>query len=166
MRPHDTALGRGTGANFLLTACYNGSARFLRPLGGKLMETATMGKVIVTAAIQNMGDLYNAHQGVLPADQVRRIEVTDALVDTGATTLAMPKRLIIQLGLVPLRTRTVRTAAGLATLQTYAGAHLMIQGRECSCDVTEIADDCPVLIGQIPLEALDLVFIEIAREHE
>ena len=54
------------------------------------MDAATMGRVIVTAMIENVADLYNANQGVLPADQVRRVEVTDALVDTGASTLSMP----------------------------------------------------------------------------
>jgi hypothetical protein len=116
-----------------------------------------MGKVIVTAKIENVGDLYNASQGVLPAEQVRRVEVTDALVDTEATTLSMPNHLIAQLGLIRLRSRTLRTAAGLTTLQTYGGAYLMVQDRVCTCDVTEIADGCPVLIGQIALEGLDLV---------
>jgi predicted aspartyl protease len=121
------------------------------------VETPTMGKVVVTAKIENVGDLYSVHQGSLSADKVRGIEVTDALVDTGATTLSVPKRLITQLGLIPLRTRTVRSATGIAMLQTYGGAHLLVEGRECTCDVTEVSDDCPVLIGQIPLEGLDLV---------
>ena len=127
------------------------------PFGGSPVETLTMGKVIVTAKIENVADLYNANQGVLPADQVRRVEVTDALVDTGATTLSMPKWLIAQLGLIPFRTRTVRTPSGVATFQVYAGVRLEVQGRECSCDVLEIADECPVLIGQVPLELLDFV---------
>jgi predicted aspartyl protease len=121
------------------------------------MGTTTMGKVIVTATIENVGDKYQVHQGKMPADQVRRVEVTDAMVDTGATTLSMPKRLIAQLGLVPLRTRTARTAGGLATLHLYGGAHVVVQGRECTCDVIELPDECPVLIGQIPLEMLDFV---------
>jgi predicted aspartyl protease len=116
-----------------------------------------MGKVVVTAKIENVADLYNAHQGVLPADQVRRVEVANALVDTGATTLSMPKRLIAQLGLIAFRKRTVRTPSGVATFQVYAGVRLEVQGRECSCDVLEIADECPVLIGQVPLELLDFV---------
>ena len=37
-------------------------------------------------------------RGLIPADQVRRITVTDALVDTGSTLLALPSRLIRQLG--------------------------------------------------------------------
>jgi hypothetical protein len=34
---------------------------------------------------------------------------------------------------------------------------LTIQGRDCVVEVYEIADYLPVLIGQIPLEALDWV---------
>jgi hypothetical protein len=39
----------------------------------------------------------------------------------------------------------------------YSVVRLTIQGRECALDVGEIADELPVLIGQIPLEALDFV---------
>ncbi len=65
------------------------------------METQTMGSVLVTAKIESLEDLYQVDRGSLPADQVRRVEVTDALVDTGATILSMPKRLIDHLGLRP-----------------------------------------------------------------
>ena len=34
---------------------------------------------------------------------------------------------------------------------------LIIQGRDCEVRVAEIADNCPVLIGYIPLEQLDFV---------
>ena len=76
------------------------------------METATMGKVIVPARIENLEDLYKVNQGLLAPDQVRGVEVTDALIDTGATGLHLPKRLVAQLGLQPLRTRQARTIAG------------------------------------------------------
>ena len=49
------------------------------------METTTMGKVLVTAKIENLEDLYKVNQGLLADDQVRRIEVHDAVIDTGAT---------------------------------------------------------------------------------
>jgi hypothetical protein len=45
------------------------------------METATVGKVLVSAKIENVIDLYAASQGQIPDDQVRRIEVSDAFVD-------------------------------------------------------------------------------------
>jgi len=121
------------------------------------METATMGKVIVTAVIENLHDLYDVHRGTLSDDQVRRAEVTDALVDTGATTLSLPKRLVAQLGLQPVRTRRARTSAGPVTLQMYGVVRLTIQGRDWNGDVVEVPDDCPVLIGQLALEGLDFV---------
>src|SRR6266581_4373571 len=111
------------------------------------MRTATMGKVIVTAKIENLNDLLNASQGLLPPEQVRSVEVTDALVDTGATMLSLPKRLVTQLGLQPVRTRQARTSAGPVTVQMYSAVRLTIQGRDCTCDVVELPDDCPVLIG-------------------
>ena len=51
------------------------------------METETLGKVLVKAKIENLFDVENRERGLLPADQVRIVDVTDALVDTGATIL-------------------------------------------------------------------------------
>lgn len=121
------------------------------------MEIVTMGKVQVPAVIQNLEDLYKAESGTISADEVRRVEVPDALVDTGAVMLSMPKQLLARLGLKPFRKRTVRTVGGLVETQLYSGVRLTVQGREFTCDVAEIPDDCPVLIGQIPLEGLDFV---------
>ena len=81
------------------------------------MEIPTMGKVLVTAKIENLHDLFDERTGRLSADKVRSVEVSDALVDTGATMLSMPKRMITQLGLHPVRTRQARTSAGAVTLQ-------------------------------------------------
>jgi predicted aspartyl protease len=121
------------------------------------METPTMGKVLVTAKIENLEDLYSVKKGLLPEDQVRRIEVQDALVDTGATTLLLPKRMVTALGLIPLRTRHSRGLGGDFMLPMYGTVRLTIQGRDCPVDVGEIGDEYPVLVGQIPLEALDWV---------
>jgi predicted aspartyl protease len=121
------------------------------------MEPPTMGKVLVTAKIENLGDLYNVKQGLLPDDQVRRIEVADAVIDTGATTLLLPKRMINALGLEPLRTRHSRGLGGEFILPVYGTVRLTIQGRDCPLDVGAIGDEYPVLVGQIPLEALDWV---------
>jgi predicted aspartyl protease len=121
------------------------------------METETMGRVTVLAKIENLSDLFMATKGLLPADQVRRLEVSNALVDTGATGLSMPKSLIQQLGLDPIRPRTALTSAGTVTVQTYGTARLTIPERDCPIDVTEVPDECPVLIGQLPLEAMDFV---------
>jgi predicted aspartyl protease len=121
------------------------------------METEAMGRVLVTAKIENLEDLYLAKKGHLLAERVRQVEVQDALVDTGATGLSMPQRLIAQLGLEPLRTRRARTSVGMVVVRVFGAVRLTIQDRDCVCDVTDLPDDCPVLIGQVPLELLDFV---------
>ncbi len=116
-----------------------------------------MGKVIVTAMIENLEDLYAVEQGLLSDDQVRRIEVHDAVVDTGTLTMLLPKRMVTALGLEPLRVRHSRGLGGEFLLPVYGTVRLTIQGRGCAQFVGEIGDEYPVLIGQIPLEALDWV---------
>jgi clan AA aspartic protease len=116
-----------------------------------------MGKVLVTAKVQNVDDLVRARDGTIKSEEVRTVEVTDALVDTGATILSMPRRYIAQLGLKPVRSRTVQTSMGSAVHQAFGTVRLTIQERDCPCDVLELPDDCPVLIGQLALEALDFV---------
>src|SRR5436853_619502 len=82
--------------------------------------------------------------GCRPPEAVRAADVPDALVDTGASTLSVPRRLVAQLGLKPLRSREAPTSAGPVTLQVYGTVRLTVQGRDCTCDVVEIPDDCPV----------------------
>jgi predicted aspartyl protease len=121
------------------------------------MGTELVGKVLVKAKIENFGDLENSERGLLPPDQVRSIEVDDALVDTGASTLLLPARYIQKLGLRKFRSRPARGVGGPVAMSMYAAVRLTIQDRECYLDVGEISDDLPVLIGQIPLESLDFV---------
>jgi len=116
-----------------------------------------MGKVLVSARIENLKDLYQANDGQVAPEAVRSVTVEDALVDKGATGLLMPKRLIAQLGLDKFRVRSDKTTGGTVSLNVYSTVRLTIQGRECHCDVTEINDDLPVLIGQVPLELMDWV---------
>lgn len=119
------------------------------------MEVATMGKVLVNAKIENLDDLFGVRKGLLTEDQVRRVDVTDALVDTGATGLLLPSRWIAQLGLEPLHVRPSRTIGGPVPLQMYRAVRLTVQGRDCISDVAEIPDDFSAVIGQVPLELMD-----------
>ncbi|SRR5579883_3112445 len=99
------------------------------------MEPATVGKVLVTAKIENIVDLYAASKGQIPDDEVRRIEVPDAQVDTGASHLGLPKRLIEELGIPQISSGRAKTTAGYRTLGIYGPVRLTIQGRFCSIDV-------------------------------
>ena len=116
-----------------------------------------MGKVVVTAKLVNNGDIELRERAALPPDQVRWVEVTDALVDTGAWGLMLPKKLIAQLGLRHVRTRQGRGLGGKLSIPIYSPVLLTIQDRECAMEVGEIPDEFPVLIGQLPLEAMDFV---------
>jgi predicted aspartyl protease len=121
------------------------------------MGITTVGKVLVTAKIENLNDLYEVSKGRLKAEEVRRLEVPDALVDTGAMFLSLPRRYVQQLGLERYRTRKAKTSGGVADIDLYGMVLLLIQGRDCRVEVAEIPDECPVLIGQVPLELLDFV---------
>ncbi len=121
------------------------------------METAVMGRVLVEARVENLEDLFDVRNGRKTPDQVRSVTIPDALVDTGASTLALPASLIRQLGLRKAYEKQARTATGTATVSVYDVARLTIQGRECNVDVLEVPDGNPVLIGQIPLEFMDFV---------
>lgn len=128
------------------------------------MGTTTMGKVIVSAKIENLEDLYAVHQGRLAPDQVRTLEVDDALVDTGAIGLMIPTRLLPALGLRPTIQRKGRSVSGTFTMQLHEVVRLTVQGRECRVEVYEIPDPNPVLIGQLPLEALDWVVDAVGQK--
>ena len=123
-----------------------------------------MSSVTMPALIESIEDLYRHQRGELDHDAIRRVEVSDALVDTGATTLSRPGPMIRQLGLLPLRSRRVLTTAGVGEVATFGAVRLTINGRDCVCDVTEIDDACPVLIGQVPLELLDFV-VDLGRRE-
>jgi predicted aspartyl protease len=121
------------------------------------METESMGITRVTALIENYDDLKSAEKGLISDTDVHRIEVPDARVDTGATFVSMPLRLIDQLGLKRIKTVEAKTAAGLVSFGIFEPIKLTIQGRDCEVRVAEVADSCPVLIGYIPLELLDFI---------
>lgn len=121
------------------------------------MGTETMGRVLTEATVENLNDLWDVRRGLLPPENVRRLTVPDALVDTGATLLSLPTRFIRQLGLSPVRTRRVISSTGATEATVYDAVRLTIQDRYCTADVMEVPDGVPVLIGQLPLENLDLV---------
>jgi predicted aspartyl protease len=122
-----------------------------------MAELDEMGRVQTEATIANLKDLWAAEQGLIPPEQIRRVTVHDALVDTGATLLSLPVRLIRQLGLADRGKRRVTSSTGTGEAAMYDAVRLTIQGRECTMDVIEVPDSVPVLIGQLPLEHLDFV---------
>jgi predicted aspartyl protease len=117
-----------------------------------------MGRVTTEVTIENLEDLWAVKRGLLPADQARRVTIPDALVDTGATLLSLPTALIQQLGLSESYPKRIADSRGqVADAKVFGTVRLTIQGRACPTDVVEVPDNVPVLVGQIPLEYLDLI---------
>jgi predicted aspartyl protease len=121
------------------------------------MGNSEMGKVVTEATFANLHDLHDANLGRLPADQIRRVTVSDAQLDSGVTTLGLPKRLIDQLGLIKQHEKRAMTAGGLRMINVYESVRVEIMGREATVDPIEVPEGCPVLIGQVPLEIMDWV---------
>ena len=116
-----------------------------------------MGKVLVDAKVENFADVEAVADGRLSPEEVRTLEITEALVDTGAMYLGLPQRMIQELGLRPLQQKIVKSTNGSALRTIYGICRITIQGRQCHVEAAELPDDCPVLIGQLPLEAMDWV---------
>jgi predicted aspartyl protease len=125
--------------------------------GERSMETDTMGRVLTEATIENLRDLWDAESGNITNEQVRRLALTDALVDTGATLLSLPTKMIHRLGLKKTGSKRVTSSTRGGEADIYSAVRLTIQGRSCTMDVMEVPDDVPALIGQLPLEHLDFV---------
>jgi predicted aspartyl protease len=121
------------------------------------MEPSEMGRVLVSVLVENLGDIWDVTKGRIPVDRARRIEIPEALVDTGSTTLALPTSMIRQLGLQKSYEKTAITSVGKRSIAVYDAVRLTVMDRFCTVDVMEVPDDVPALIGQIPLEMLDLV---------
>jgi predicted aspartyl protease len=119
------------------------------------MESETMGRVVVEAKIENLLDRMQADQNERSEEDVRSVFVHNALVDTGATFLSLPSSLIQKLGLTKFKSDRVRTTNGVREVGLYGPVRLTVQDRFCTIDVVDLPEECPVLIGQVPLEIMD-----------
>jgi predicted aspartyl protease len=126
-------------------------------MNSQVSKELSMGRVICAATIENLQDCWEVKRGLRQSDQIRRIEVPEALVDTGTMSLSLPVSLIRQLGLNQVGTRETLTVGGPRVAARYDTVRLIIQDRDCVIDVLEVPDGIPVLIGQVPLESLDFV---------
>jgi predicted aspartyl protease len=133
-------------------------------MGINTQEKDKMGRVLAEITVESLKDLYAAEQGLIPAAAVRRVSIPNALVDTGATFLSLPTKVIKELGLTKAYTKRVMTSKGPADSDVYNAVWLTIQGRSCTLDVMEVPDAVPALIGQLPLEHLDFVVDPIAQK--
>jgi clan AA aspartic protease len=116
-----------------------------------------MGIVMNLVKLTNDIDLSAWRAKTLKRHQVRSVTVA-GLVDTGATGLIVPGDVIAPLGLSVLGHNRMRLADGTVRKVARVGpVRLEILGRDMVIDALVMPRGKRVLIGQIPLEMLDLV---------
>ncbi|MBD1815435.1 aspartyl protease family protein [Microcoleus vaginatus DQ-U2] len=123
------------------------------------METTTetpRGKVITTVVITNRLDEGKAEDNLIPIEQVRSVTLENVWVDTGATTLCLPKDVIARLGLKILKQVVVETATGISEARIFQDAKISLCGREGTFECLELPKGKTPLLGVIPMEALGI----------
>ncbi len=110
-----------------------------------------MGRTLTDLKVSNFADY------ITEREEIRAIEIKDALVDTGAVMLSLHSNQINELGLKFLRRLKVKTANGSPERSVFGVARVEIQGREAEFDVLEVPNDVPILVGYLVLEQLDFI---------
>jgi clan AA aspartic protease len=116
-----------------------------------------MGRTLEKVLIKNYDDLFSLEKGYLQPSQIRSVEI-EALVDTGASYLCLPPKVIKGLGLRFAKSTPVKTGSGVYDLRIFKGAEITIKERTIEMQVMEnINDNVPPLIGYLVLEMMDWV---------
>lgn len=116
-----------------------------------------MGAVKVEVRLENFIDRVNAQEGLLPASQVRTLQI-QGLVDTGAVMNLFPRDVVEYLG-VPIGDSVIVTLADerREEMPMAEGIHLEAAGRSVILPCLVGPPQCEALLGQVLLEVLDLV---------
>jgi len=115
-----------------------------------------MSLVQTEITLKNADDLMAVRRGYIKESAVRQMKV-DALVDTGAWTLVINEAACKKLGLEVVGTETGTLADGAKSEYNLVGPLEVIwQNRRATCDALVLPDAEDILLGAIPLEAMDL----------
>jgi clan AA aspartic protease len=123
-----------------------------------------MGLVFAEIELLRGGDVILAEEGFIQSDQIRRCTV-NALVDSGATMLAIPLFVQQQLNLKPRRQIEAELADGSSSNYEVVGpVEVRFQNRQTFVDALVVPNSTQVLLGAIPMEGMD-VLIDPKRER-
>lgn len=115
-----------------------------------------MGKITTTVIVINRADQILAARDIITPEQIRSVTIKDVLVDTGATTLCLPKDAIASLGLELLKKVDVETATGIGKARIFQDAKIALLGREGTFECLELPGGASPLLGVVPLELLGI----------
>jgi len=123
-----------------------------------------MGLVYAEISLKNAWDITNARHKIITEPEIRQTTVT-AIVDTGAATLVINQAICQRLGLEVVDIYNAELADGSA--QTYdltEPVQIQWKDRRTTCQAVVAPNANDVLLGAIPLEAMDLIVNPSKRE--
>ncbi|MDR1964944.1 MAG: clan AA aspartic protease [Planctomycetaceae bacterium] len=116
-----------------------------------------MGDVHADITLYNGADLVSVKLGICSMENVRQMSVR-ALVDTGATTLAINDEIKNQLGLFVWETKEVELANGSLEKYEFVGpVEIRFKNRSSFCRAVVLPHVAEVLLGAIPMEEMDVI---------
>jgi clan AA aspartic protease len=115
-----------------------------------------MSLVQTEITLKNAMDVGREREGLIKEHEVRQITVP-ALVDTGAWTLVINEAVREKLGLDVLGTESGTLADGAKDEYNLAGPlEVRWKNRRTTCEALVLPEAEDILLGAIPLEAMDL----------
>ena len=106
--------------------------------------------------LRNVEDEFRVKEGHIKEEEIRQVTV-EALVDTHAWTLVINEALREKLGLDVTETEPATLADGTMVAYNVAGPiEVKWKNRRTICEALVLPDIEDVLLGAIPLEAMDL----------
>jgi clan AA aspartic protease len=128
------------------------------------MEATCMGLVYADIELVRGDDLALMRAGYLPEEQINRLYIR-AMVDSGATMLAIPEFVKNQLNLKKVTDLEAELADGSSVkLEVVGPIEVRFENRRTSVEAMVIPDSTKVLLGAIPMEGMD-VLIDPKRER-
>jgi clan AA aspartic protease len=115
-----------------------------------------LGLIHAEITLKNARDVFKAEDGIIKETEIRQTTV-QALVDSGAWTLVINEAICKELGLPVLRTEPGTLADGTQTDYNLVGPLVVMwKDRSTNCDALVLPGADEILLGAIPLEAMDL----------
>jgi clan AA aspartic protease len=122
-----------------------------------LRQGENMGVFKEKITLENARDVGNAREGLIPDAQVRKLTI-EAMPDTGAWTIVINEKVRRKLGLA-IESESVSSLADGQT-STYSiteGVKIRWKDRDTTLPALVIPEAEEVLLGALPLEAMDLI---------
>ena len=112
---------------------------------------------ITAITLKNADDIAVADRGYIKDSEIRKTTVK-AMVDTGAWTLAINEAVRQQLGLDIVGREPGNLADGTSAKYDMAGpVEVHWKNRRTTCEAIVLPNAKDILLGAIPMEALDLI---------